>query len=93
MFMSAKHEEFTRASVAEKSNSLYKRIERVLEEARIEVVYPVDVVRRIRTLLRNEYSDLTVVRSFVLKDLDNFRDWSISVEYPDGRVAKITHES
>ena len=93
LMMSPKHEEFTRPVDAAKACTLFGRIERVLAEARADDKYPVDVLRRVRTLLRSEFSDLSIVRKFVLHDEDNFRDWSICVGYPDGREVTVTHES
>lgn len=76
-----------------RARTLFERIEHVLADARENELYAVEALRRVRALMHTEFSELTIVGKFEINDWEYFRDWSVKVEYPDGRIAKITHES
>ena len=93
MLMPAYYEAETRSQDGAKAGELFRRIEATLAEKREAGAYAVEALQAIRALIRNEFSDLTIVGRFIINDFDNFRDWEVSVRYPDSRVVRLTHES
>lgn len=91
--MSPTIERLSRGQDRARASTLFERIEEVLSASREGEQYTVDALRNVRGMMHAEFSELKVIAKFVINDWDNFRDWSVKVEYPDGRQALITHEA
>ena len=93
MQMSPVLERMSRGQDGARASTLFERIESVLAASRESEAFTVDALRNVRAMMHTEFSELKIIGKFVINDWVNFRDWSVRVEYPDGRRALITHEA
>ena len=91
--MSPTHERLSHGQDRARASTLFERIEETLAAGREGEVFTVDALRNVRAMMKVEFSELKIIGKFVINDWVNFRDWSVRVEYPDGRRALITHEA